>query len=100
MIYKTRPKRRVLPYPNKEKRRMENYFRILAGILRVFNHAIRTDQYPNIILEPYQQYTPKISGRFCGRLFRRHSYLFENEKKAHQTRHSNIRSLKKGRYKN
>jgi hypothetical protein len=53
MIYKTRPERRILSYPNKRKKRMEDYFRISARILRVFNYVIRTNQFPSIILEPY-----------------------------------------------
>ena len=53
MIYKTGSERRILPYPNKEKRRIENCLRISTGILRVFDYVIRTDQCPNIILEPY-----------------------------------------------
>jgi hypothetical protein len=62
---------------------MENYLRISAKILRVLNYAVRTDQCLNIILEPYQQHIPKISGQFCDRLSKRHSYLFKNERRAH-----------------
>ena len=100
MIYETGFKKRILSHPNKEKRRIKDYFQISTKILRVLNHAIRTNQYPNIIPEPYQQYTPKIPGRFCGHLFRRHFNLFENKKRTHQTRHNSIRNLKKGRYEN
>jgi hypothetical protein len=53
MIYKIGPKRRILSHPNKEKRRIKDCLRISAGILRVFGYAIRTNQCPNIILEPY-----------------------------------------------
>jgi hypothetical protein len=83
MVYKIRPERRILSYPNKGKRRIEDCFRISTEILRVFSYTIRTDQCLNIILESYQQYTPKISGRFCGRLPKRHFYLFENEEGAY-----------------
>jgi hypothetical protein len=40
MVHEIGPKRRILSYPNKEKRRIENRFRILTGILRVFGHVI------------------------------------------------------------
>jgi hypothetical protein len=33
MVYKVKPERRILPYPDKERRRMEDYFRISAGTL-------------------------------------------------------------------
>jgi hypothetical protein len=62
---------------------MKNCLRISAGILRILNYIIRIDQCPNIILKPYQQYTPKIPGRFCNRLSKRYFHLFKDKRGAY-----------------
>jgi len=43
MIHEAESKERILPYPDKKRRRMENYFRISAETLQIFDYTFRAN---------------------------------------------------------